>query len=54
MADRLDMEIQSRPGRVVLRFTRGDQTTEYPLSADGATQLADRISTAAERARDLD
>lgn len=54
MADTMDMEIESRPGRVVLRFTKGSETTEYPISADSAGRLADDIERAAGRARDLE
>lgn len=54
MADTVDMEIEARPGRVVLRFTRGDDTVEYPVSADGAERLADNVQRAAERARELE
>ncbi len=54
MTERLDVEIESRPGRVVLRLTKGNEPAEYPVSADTAARLADRISQAAERARDLE
>jgi hypothetical protein len=53
MADSVSMELESRPGRVVVRFTRGDDTVEYPVGPDDAERLADNIEAAAERARDL-
>jgi len=51
---RVEMELEARPGRVVLRFTKGGETSEYPLSADGAEQFADKIQRAASRARELE
>jgi hypothetical protein len=51
---KLDMEIESRPGKVVLRFTKGGDTTDYALSADGAEQLADNIQRAVDKARQLE
>jgi hypothetical protein len=47
----IDMEFEARPGRVVLRFSKDGDTTEYPLSADGADRLADNLQRTAERAR---
>jgi hypothetical protein len=51
---KLDMEIESRPGRVVLRFSEGGDETEFALSADGAEQLADNIDRAVAKARELE
>jgi hypothetical protein len=51
---RIDMEFESRPGRVVLRLSKGGETTEYPLSADGAEQFAENLQRAASKARDLE
>lgn len=48
------MEFESRPGRVVLRLGKDGDTTEYPLSADGADQFADNLRRAAEKARELE
>lgn len=50
----IDMEFEARPGRVVLRFSKDGDTTEYPLSADGADRLADNLQRTAERARNLE
>lgn len=53
MADTVEMEFEVRAGRVVLRFTRDGDTVEYPLSADGAEGLAERLERAAARAREM-
>ena len=50
MAEKLDVEIETRPGKVVLRFARDGETAEYPLAAESATRLAENIEQAAKRA----
>lgn len=47
------MEVESRSGKVKLRFAGPDGEVEYALSADDAERFASRLSEGAERARKL-
>lgn len=53
MSNVVEIEVEARPGTVVLRLFGPEQAVEYPISPDSAEQFAAKIAEGAERAREL-
>ena len=53
MGDVVEIEVEARPGTVVLRLSNPEGAVEYPISPASAEQFAAKIAEGAERAREL-